>query len=148
MVTECLLTPSLVTPSHLLTSNSDYSLPVFPIGTEFHLFLKRIRPLLCSGLRGRGMNWCLAQKPRHWPEINSHKWVLCSYTIVCLPHIDLFKATSGHRAWCQRKWLKRCSSYCGCFLWVQRTASECNMAHLRFGEGQGGPYWGTELIWC
>lgn len=28
------------------------------------------------------------QKPRHWPEINSHKWVLCSYVKF---HQGLFK---------------------------------------------------------
>lgn len=49
------------------------------------------------------MNWYLEQKARHWPGINSHEWVLRSYTIVCLPHIDLFKAPSGHRAGRQRK---------------------------------------------
>jgi len=44
MVTECLLTTFLVTPSHLLTSDSDHSLPIFPI----YLYTYRYRILFVS----------------------------------------------------------------------------------------------------
>lgn len=78
------------------------------------------------------MNRCLEQKARHWPGINSHEWVLRSYTTVCPPHIDLFKAPSGHRAGHQRK--QEVALTVGASPGRRGQSQSAMQGHLWFGE--------------
>lgn len=145
MVTECLLTTSLVTPSRLFTSDSDHSLPRLSRRHRIPFVSEKNAAIVMFWVEEAGHEQGLEQNPRHCPDITRHKWMLRSYTPLYPPHTGRFKASSGHRAGCQRKWQKRCSSYCGCFHRGQLQSA--TQAHRWFEEGQEGPCWSPELVW-